>query len=77
MDLGKRRKCMCWPNVTSAQVRSHLAQGLRTCDPVDPTFCNFRNHFGWCYIALQPVVTGFGFFRHILNAYRYTIEIQQ
>ena len=27
---------------------------------------NFRNHFGWCYIALQPVVTGFGFFRHLM-----------
>jgi len=26
---------------------------------------NFCNHFGWCYIALQPVVTGFGFFRQL------------
>jgi len=25
---------------------------------------NFRNRFGWCYNALQPVVMGFGFFRH-------------
>jgi len=28
---------------------------------------NFRNRLGWCYNALQPVVTGFGFFRQWNN----------
>jgi hypothetical protein len=48
---------MCWPNVALAcvgPVCSRLAQGLRTCDPVDPTFCS-----KWCRVtAVATTVTG-------------------